>query len=70
MQDHQDAYGFKDRNCPQFVKEQLQGRGQNKIADNPSTWVVCFIPASTRQKHIRRYNALVSYLRANLGCEI
>ena len=70
MQDRQAVYSFKDGNCPQYVKEQVLDRIQSKIAGNPSSWVVCFIPASTKQKHIRRYSALASYLNSNLGCEV
>ena len=70
MQDRQAVYSFKDGNCPQYVKEQLLERIRNKISGNPSSWVVCFIPASTKQRHISRYSALASYLRANLGCEV
>jgi pyrimidine operon attenuation protein/uracil phosphoribosyltransferase len=70
MQDRQAVYSFKDGNCPQYVKEQVLDRIQRKIAGNPSSWVVCFIPASTKQKHIRRYSALASYLNSNLGCEV
>ena len=70
MQDRQAVYSFKDGNCPQYVKEQVLDRIQDKIAGGPSSWVVCFIPASTKQKHICRYSALAAYLNSNLSCDV
>ena len=70
LQDRQAVYSFKDGNCPQYVKEQLLAKVKDLTSGSPSSWVVCFIPASTRDKHIRRYSALASYLRENLGCDV
>ena len=70
LQDRQAVYSFKDGRCPENVKAKLLGKVRNIVSGNPASWVVCFIPASTKEKHMRRYGSLASYLRANLGCEV
>jgi predicted amidophosphoribosyltransferase len=70
QQDRQAVYSFKNGNCPSYVKDLLLSRIRNVVSNNPSTWVVCFIPASSESKHYRRYSALSSYLRAHLLCPV
>jgi hypothetical protein len=70
QQDRQAVYSFKDGHCPEYVKQQLLDKVRNIISGNPTAWVVCFIPASTREKQMRRYGSLACYLRANLGCDV
>ena len=52
LQDRQAVYSFKDGHCPEHVKEQLLDKVNNIISGNPAMWVVCFIPASTKEKQI------------------
>ena len=70
QQDRQAVYNFKDGHCPENVKQQLVDKIRNVISEDPSAWVVCFIPASTKEKQIRRYGSLTGYLKANLGCDV
>lgn len=70
LQDRSAVYAFKDGNCPAFAKERLVEKIKNVIGSNPSAWVVCFIPASTKSKHMRRYGELSSYLRNRLSCPV
>jgi hypothetical protein len=50
QQDRQAVYNFKDGHCPENVKQQLVDKIRNVISEDPSAWVVCFIPASTKEK--------------------
>ena len=43
---------------------------QGIIGSNPSAWVVCFIPASTKAKQMRRYGTLSTYLNNQLACPV
>jgi predicted amidophosphoribosyltransferase len=70
LQDRNAVYSFKNGNCPQYAKELLLERIKTKTSSDPSSWVVCFIPASTKAKHLRRYSELSSYLNANLRCPV
>lgn len=70
LQDRNAVYNFKNGNCPQYAKDLLLKEIRAKISSNPSSWVVCFIPASTKAKHIRRYSSLASYLKENLNCQV
>jgi len=70
LQDRQAVYSFKDGHCPENVKQQLLDKVRNIISGNPAMWGVCFIPASTKEKQMRRYGSLASYLSANLGCDV
>ena len=70
LQDRQAVYSFKEGNCPSYAKEQLLDKIEGIIRSNPSAWVVCFIPASTKSKHIRRYSSLSAYLNSHLGCPV
>jgi predicted amidophosphoribosyltransferase len=70
LQDRNAVYSFKNGNCPQYAKELLLEKIKTKVSSDPSSWVVCFIPASTKAKHLRRYSELSSYLNANLRCPV
>ena len=70
LQDRQAVYSFKDGNCPSYVKELLLEKINSVISPNPSAWVVCFIPASTKAKHLRRYHDLSNYLNDHLSCPV
>ena len=70
QQDRQAVYSFKEGNCPSYAKEQLLEKIEGVIGSNPSAWVVCFIPASTKSKHLRRYSSLSSYLNSHLACPV
>lgn len=68
QQDRQAVYSFKDGNCPIYAKELMVNLIKSIISSNSSSWVVCFIPASTKDKHFRRYGALSNYLNNHLPC--
>ena len=70
QQDRQAVYSFKEGNCPAYAKEQLLDKIEGIISSNPSAWVVCFIPASTKSKHLRRYSSLSAYLNNHLACPV
>ena len=70
LKDRQAVYGFKDGNCPPYAKELLVSNINSVISSNPSEWVVCFIPASNKSKHLRRYRALANYLNNHLACPV
>lgn len=70
LQDRSAVYAFKEGNCPAYAKEKLVEKIKNVIGSNPSAWVVCFIPASTKSKHMRRYYDLSCYLRNRLSCPV
>ena len=70
QQDRQAVYSFKEGNCPAYAKEQLVNKIKGIIGSDPSAWVVCFIPASTKCKHHRRYYDLSIYLNNNLACPV
>ena len=70
QQDRQAVYSFKDGNCPLYAKELLVNKIKSVISSNPSEWIVCFIPASTEAKHLRRYGSLSRYLNNQLSCPV
>ena len=70
LQDRKAVYGFKEGNCPASVKEKLADKIKGVIGTSPSSWVVCFIPASTKEKHQRRYGDLANYLSDRVGCNV
>jgi len=70
LQDRSAVYAFKEGNCPTYAKEKLVEEIKKVIGSDPSAWVVCFIPASTRSKHIQRYYNLSCYLRTRLSCPV
>ena len=70
LQDRSAVYAFKEGNCPNYAKEQLVEKIMGIIALNPSAWVICFIPASTQSKHLRRYQSLSYYLEDHLPCPV
>ena len=70
QQDRQAVYSFKDGCCPTYAKELLVNKIKSVIDSNPSAWVVCFIPASTKAKQLRRYGALSCYLNNLLACPV
>ena len=70
LRDRKAVYSFKDGNCPEYAKEQLAEKIKGIVNGDPASWVVCFIPASTHEKHLRRYGALASYLRQEVGCDV
>ena len=70
LQDRSAVYAFKEGNCPDYAKIKLVEKIRNIIGDNPSAWVVCFIPASTQSRHIRRYQSLSNYLTNRLSCPV
>jgi len=68
--DRQAVYDFKDGHCPLTLKEQMLNKIRGIIGSNPSAWVVCFIPASTKAKQMMRYGNLSSYLNNQLACPV
>jgi hypoxanthine phosphoribosyltransferase len=70
LQDRNAVYSFKNGDCPQYAREMMLEKIKTKVSSNPSSWVVCFIPASTKAKHFQRYSSLASYLDANLNCQV
>ena len=51
LRDRKAVYSFKDGNCPEYAKEQLAEKIRGIVNGDPASWVVCFIPASTHEKH-------------------
>ncbi len=43
---------------------------QERIRDDPENWVVCFIPAASRERTLARYNRLAVYLSRVLPCKV
>lgn len=70
LQDRREIYNFKDGNASASIKTELLSKIKNITAQNPSKWVVCFIPASTRAKTTNRFQTLVNYLSREVGCEV
>ena len=70
QQDRQAVYDFKNGSCPIYARDLLSSKIASIIASTPSSWVVCFIPASTKSKHIKRYCNLASYLGKVLACPV
>lgn len=68
--DRKAVYDFKDGRCPSALKEQLLNMIRGIIGSDPGAWVVCFIPASTKAKHQKRYGELASYLNRELSCPV
>ena len=70
QQDRQAVYSFKDGNCPTYAKELLVDKIKSIIGSDPTSWVGCFIPASSKAKQTRRYGTLSSYLNNVLSCPV
>lgn len=64
IQDRRDIYNFKDGSCASHIINGLAD-GIRRIAD--SNTVVCFLPASTSYKTIRRYGNVSDRLSAMTG---
>lgn len=64
IQDRRDIFNFKDGNCASHIVNGLAD-GIRRIAD--SNTVVCFLPASTSYKTVRRYSCVSDRLSAMTG---
>ncbi len=67
--DRETVFEFKDGYCSPDLKQELVKR-VNMIREkfSGSSWRICFIPASSHDKTMRRYSALASYLQRETGC--
>ena len=70
LQDRKDVFNFKDGSAPVSVKTGLLSKIRNIVSTNPSQWVVCFIPASTKAKTFNRFSSLALYLSREAGCDV
>lgn len=70
LQDRKDIFNFKDGSAPLSVKNGLLSKIRNIVANNPSQWIVCFIPASTKTKTYNRFSSLALYLSREAGCDV
>lgn len=70
QKDRQTVYLFKEGICTPRVISLLMGKIKDVVGSNPSEWVVCFIPASTKIKHLKRYSCLCDFLNSHsyLAC--
>ena len=70
LQDRKDVFNFKDGSTPASVKSGLLSKIRNIISNNPSQWVVCFIPASTKAKTYNRFSSLAIHFSREAGCDV
>ena len=63
------VYDFKNGYCRQEHKELFVKTIKNVVKDKPEEWVVCFVPASTGDRHFERYNELADYIWKQTRCE-
>ena len=62
-------YNFKDGYCSQELKDQLIDKINYIKSTNPNgQWRVCFIPASSHLKTIRRYRDIARYIERKTSC--
>ncbi len=64
------VYDFKNGKIREEHKKLFLDAVKTIIADDPDSWVVCFIPASTRERTEQRYAGLCEYLTENLECQV
>ena len=55
LQDRRTVFDFKDGNCPESAMKQMAEKIKEIVGADASQWVICFIPASTKTKHLRRF---------------
>lgn len=68
-EDRQTVFDFKDGYCPENIKEKFAALVQAIMtADLYHGWRVCFIPASSSARTIRRYNRLATFIQQHTGC--
>ena len=70
LHDRRAVWNFKDGACSDELKRQMFDKVNSVVSGEESSFVVCFLPASTQAKTAKRYGALANYLRSNLGCEV
>lgn len=70
LQDRKEVFNFKDGNISASLKQSILSRVRNIISANPSNWVICFIPASTKAKTFNRFSSLALFLSREAGCEV
>lgn len=67
--DRQTVFDFKDGYCPDNIKRKFVAMiNAIKKVDFSHNWRVCFIPASSRERTIRRYSRIASYISQQTGC--
>ena len=64
------VWNFKDGSCSDELRKRILDSVSSSISGNGASFQVCFLPASTKEKTIRRYSTLANYLCANLECEV
>lgn len=70
LQDRKDVFDFKDGRAPASVSSGMLSKIRNIVSGNPSQWVVCFIPASTRDKTYNRFTPLATRISEETGCSV
>lgn len=67
--ERQICYDFKDGLLSESVKNEFLTMANSITQGNSNEWVVCFIPASTTEKTLRRYSQLANAFRQH-GFEV
>lgn len=63
------VYDFKDGYCSTQLKQQIVSRIKDIMNIYPyEDWEVCFIPASTHMKSVKRYTSLCEYIKEHTSC--
>lgn len=65
----QTVFDFKDGYCSESVKQKLAKMVKTIMrVDTSHDWRVCFIPASSSIRTIRRYSRIAPYIHQQTGC--
>lgn len=68
-EDRQTVFDFKDGYCPDNIKERFAALIKAiATTDSGHSWRVCFIPASSSARTIKRYSRLASFISQHTGC--
>lgn len=70
LQDRREVFNFKDGNISTSLKQSILSKVRNIISTNPTSWAICFIPASTKAKTFNRFSSLAIFLSREAGCEV
>ena len=70
IQDRKEVFNFKDGNISASLKQSILSKVRSIISSNPSSWAICFIPASTKAKTYNRFSSLALFLSREAGCEV
>lgn len=65
--DRSSVFQFKDGNCSSVVFNKLTNAIRQIVGNNTSSYVLCFIPASSAWKTTRRYASLANRLASATG---